>query len=224
MSPSIQAIVFDAYGTLFDVHSVVEKCETYFPGYGSKISEIWRQKQLEYTWLRSLMGRYEDFWKVTDDGLVYALKKLGLDTSDETRESILHEYLSLCPYTEVPEALNRLTHKPLAILSNGSPKMLNDMVEHAGLSGNFAHVISVDSLKVFKPFMGVYQLAVAKLGVPREQIAFVSSNSWDAVGAKVFGFQVCWINRIGNTFDEMQVKPDVVVNNLNAFVDWVIMR
>lgn len=217
----IKAIVFDAYGTLFDVHTVVEKCEQYFPTKGRIISELWRQKQLEYTWLRSLMGRYEDFWKITNDSLLFALKELELERNDEICADILNEYLYLKPYSEVPNALKKLKNLSLAILSNGSPKMLNDMVSNAGLKEAFSDVISVDELKIFKPFMGVYQLAPVKLGIHKEETLFVSSNSWDATGAKVFGFNVCWINRFNKTFDELNTKPDLIVKNLDELVNYV---
>jgi 2-haloacid dehalogenase len=212
---TVSAVVFDAYGTLFDVHSVAEKCEKEFPGYGRRISEIWRQKQLEYTWLRSLMGRYQDFWKVTDDALVFTLIELGLEATAELREEILKEYLTLKPYTEVPQALQAMAGRKLAILSNGSPEMLNKMVENAGLMDRFDDVISVDELKIFKPFMGVYQLSPAKLGVLKEETLFVSSNAWDAAAAKVFGFQVCWINRFDRNFEQLQADPDIIVKTLD---------
>jgi 2-haloacid dehalogenase len=215
----IKALVFDAYGTLFDVHTVVETCEQFFPGKGKQISEVWRQKQLEYTWLRSLMGRYEDFWSVTDEALLFALNDLQLDTDEQVRHKILNQYLQLNPYPEVPKALEQLTDKSLAILSNGSPDMLNSIVEKAALSHVFTDIISVDELKIYKPFMGVYQLAVAKLGVNKEDILFITSNSWDASGAKAFGFQVCWINRFNKNFDELGVVPDIIIQDLDELVD-----
>ncbi|BCJ85032.1 haloacid dehalogenase type II [Effusibacillus dendaii] len=218
---NIKAIVFDAYGTLFDVHTVVEKCEQYFPTQGKVISQIWRQKQLEYTWLRSLMGRYEDFWHVTSDALTFTLKELGLETNDDICTDILKEYLYLKPYPEVPYALNELKNHTLAILSNGSLEMLNDMVQNAGLREVFSNVISVDELKIFKPFMGVYQLAPAKLGIRKEETLFISSNSWDATGAKVFGFQVCWINRFNKTFDELNTRPDLIIKSLDELVTYI---
>jgi 2-haloacid dehalogenase len=221
---NIKAVVFDAYGTLFDVHTVAVKSEQEFPGKGRQISEVWRQKQLEYTWLRSLMGRYQDFWHVTDEALAFTLKELGLEASSELRASILDEYLRLNPYPEVPEALRAMGERKLAILSNGSPKMLNQVVANAGLDEVFSAVISVDELKIFKPFMGVYQLASAKLGIPREEILFISSNAWDAAAAKVFGFQVCWINRFDKTFEELQVLPDFIVKDLNQLVEKITYK
>ncbi|WP_420830379.1 haloacid dehalogenase type II [Bacillus piscicola] len=218
---TIKAIAFDAYGTLFDVHTVVDKCEEFFPGQGRQFSEIWRQKQLEYSWLRSLMGRYKDFWEITEDALQFTLKELKLEADEDTRTALLHEYLQLKPYPEVPEALERLKDKNLAILSNGSPQMLHTLVENARLSHVFSNLISVDELKTFKPFMGVYQLSPATLGVPREETLFVSSNSWDAAGAKTFGFQVCWINRFNKQFDELGAEPDRVITQLDELIDQI---
>ncbi|WP_134704448.1 haloacid dehalogenase type II [Ammoniphilus sp. YIM 78166] len=215
----IKAIIFDAYGTLFDVHTVVDKCEQFFPGQGKQISEIWRQKQLEYSWLRSLMGRYVDFWSLTQDALLFALKDLKLDLTEETQQTLLNEYLRLQPYPEVPKALERLRNLILAILSNGSPHMLNTLVENAGLSQVFNHVISVDELKIYKPSMGVYQLGVVELGVLKEETLFMTSNPWDAAGAKTFGFQVCWINRFNKQFDELGVQPDIVISNLDELTE-----
>lgn len=219
---AIKAIVFDAYGTLFDIHSVITMAERLFPGEGTKISKIWRQKQLEYTWLRSLMGRYRDFWKVTDDSLAYTLKTLKLQNDVEIRNILLNEYLFLKPYPDVPTALKQLLHKPLAILSNGTPNMLYSVVNNAGLSNIFSAVISVDVLKIYKPFMGVYQLAVTNLNVRREEILFISANSFDAAGAKNFGLKVCWVNRFNMTFDELDVTPDLVVNNLTQLTNILV--
>lgn len=216
---NIKAVVFDAYGTLFDVHTVALKCEQEYPGQGREISEIWRQKQLEYSWLRSLMGRYEDFWHVTQDALTFALKELALDSTEESRSELVKEYLKLLPYNEVTKALQDMKGKKLAILSNGSPYMLEEMVRNANLTEVFEDVISVDELKVFKPFMGVYQLAPAKLGIQKEDTLFVSCNAWDASAAKVFGFQVCWINRFNRPFEELQVQPDIIVKDLIELAD-----
>ncbi|MFT9497947.1 haloacid dehalogenase type II [Anaerosolibacter sp.] len=215
----INAVVFDAYGTLFDVHSVIEKCNSLFHGKGQQISQIWRTKQLEYTWLMSLMGRYENFFSITRKGLVFALKELKLDFDDELCNEILNEYYILKPFSEVPAALETIKDKKLAILSNGNPEMLNTVVKNSKLNELIPNIISVDDLKIFKPFLGVYQLATAGLSVPREQTLFVSSNSWDAVGAKVFGFNVCWINRANQQFDELDVKPDIVVKDLKQLVE-----
>ncbi len=215
---TIRSIIFDAYGTLFDVHSVSVRCEQFFPGMGGAISSRWRQKQLEYTWLRSLMGQYEDFWCVTKDALVFTLKEFGLNSNEEIHRTILNEYLVLNPYAEVASALEELKVQRLAILSNGSPDMLNTVVQNADLSGVFTDVISVDEVKIYKPSMDVYQLGVVKLGVNKEDALFVTSNPWDAAGAKTFGCQVCWINRLNLQFDELGVQPDVIIHSLDELV------
>ncbi|MCA0758093.1 haloacid dehalogenase type II [Paenibacillus sp. N4] len=216
---AIKTIVFDAYGTLFDVHSVIAAAERLFPGQGRKISEIWRQKQLEYTWLRSLMGRYKDFWKVTDDSLLYTLETLNLPSDEQVRSLLLREYLVLNPFPDVPAAFNQLKDYKLAILSNGTPYMLHSVVSHTGLSPYLSGVISVDQLKIYKPFPGVYQLALTNLNVRKEEVLFVSANSFDAAGGKSFGFTVCWVNRLHTHFDELDVTPDLVVNNLEQLAN-----
>ena len=219
MSQRIKALVFDAYGTLFDVHSVISTCNQNFPDQGAALSQRWRAKQLEYTWLRSLMGRYEDFWQVTESALVFACKSLSLSCPPGTRAQLMEAYLRLDPYTEVREALKTLSNYPLAILSNGSPRMLHAVVKSAGFEGVFSHVISVDEVKIYKPSPRVYQLASQKMSVPETAIGFVSSNSWDVIGAKAFGFWTCWVNRSAAPGDELGVTPDVTVKTLADLVD-----
>lgn len=219
MIKNIRGIVFDAYGTLFDVNSVQAKCDEIYPGEGERISSLWRQKQLEYSWLYSLMGRYTDFWKITDDALKFTLKELKLEATDQIRHSILDEYLMLKPYAEVPEAIRSLQSHEMAILSNGSSEMLHRVVENSGLSGFFKSVISVDDVRIFKPSMKVYELGPARLGIPKEEVLFISSNSWDASGAKAFGFKVCWINRFKRTFDELGLNPDLTISSLDELSD-----
>jgi len=219
MSQRIKALAFDAYGTLFDVHSVISACNQNFPDQGAALSQRWRAKQLEYTWLRSLMGRYEDFWQVTESALVFACKSLSLSCPPGTRAQLMEAYLRLDPYTEVREALKTLSNYPLAILSNGSPRMLHAVVKSAGLEGVFSHVISVDEVKIYKPSPRVYQLASQKMSVPETAIGFVSSNSWDVIGAKAFGFWTCWVNRSAAPGDELGVTPDVTVKTLADLVD-----
>ncbi len=214
MKPTIEAVVFDAYGTLFDVHSVVRAGEELFPGQGVALSQLWRAKQLEYTWLRSLMGRYQDFWKVTEAALVFACKKLRLSCMPEAQKRLMDAYLALDPFPEVRESLRALSgHRP-AILSNGSPRMLQAAVKHSGLTGVFSAVLSVDAVKIYKPSPRVYQLATRKLRVPRGKICFVSANFWDIAGAKAFGFWTCWVNRIAAPAEELGVRADTVVSNL----------
>jgi 2-haloacid dehalogenase len=216
MPREISALVFDAYGTLFDVHSVTRLAESFFPGRGAALSAAWRTKQLEYTWLRSLMGRYEDFSRVTLSSLEWTFEALGLQPEDSQRRALLDEYRKLAMFPEVPAALAALAaRRPLAILSNGHPDMLNAVVDHNGLRERFrGGVLSVHSAKVFKPDPAVYRLAEDQLGVPRTVMGFVSSNGWDAAGAKTFGFQVFWINRGKAPVERLGVRPDETLSNL----------
>ena len=218
MKPRTQAIAFDAYGTLFEVHSVMALCNRKFPGQGTELSKLWRAKQLEYTWLRSLAGRYEDFWRVTESALVFACRSLSLACSTETRKELMDAYLHLDIFPEVKSALGRLSQHKLAILSNGSPKMLAAAVENAGLKGVFADVISVDEVKIYKSSPLVYGLVARHLAVPDNAIAFVSSNFWDIAGAKSFGLWTCWVNRGKLPEDELGVRPDVTVDGLDGLV------
>lgn len=211
----IKALVFDAYGTLFDVHSVVAECEAAFPGKGTALSQLWRTKQLEYTWLRSLMGRYVDFEAVTAAALGTACRMLGLVLDEQTSGRLLQAYRTLAPFREVPAALERLRGRKLAILSNGSPAMLEAVVSNAGLTHLFDAVISVDSLRIFKPHPGVYALAGDTLGMSPSEIGFVSSNFWDISGAASFGFRTYWINRTGQTPDDLGFAPKAVLQSLD---------
>lgn len=206
------AFVFDAYGTLFDVHSVQQRCEAFWPGKGMQLSQLWRAKQLEYSWQRSLMHRYEPFSRLTGDALAYACQALGLALDPARTEALMAEYRRLALYPDVREALARMKGMKLAILSNGSPDMLEPLVAHSGLS--FDAVLSVDELKVYKPAPEVYQLAVDRLGVAPARVGFVSSNCWDALGAKAFGFSVNWINRGGAPVDRLGFAPDAILAGL----------
>lgn len=213
MAP-VRAFVFDAYGTLFDVHSVIAACRQVTAD-AEALSQLWRAKQLEYTWLRALMGRYQDFWAVTDAALRFALKKMNINLDAQQHNRLLESYLRLDTYPEIPQALARLSQYTLAILSNGSPRMLDAVVEHTGLTRHLARVISVEEVRTYKPSPVVYDLAPKHLGVPREAIVFVSSNSFDVIGAKAFGFRVCWVNRAGAPLDELGYSPDAVVGRLD---------
>lgn len=212
---NIQAVVFDAYGTLFDVHSVLAAAEAAWPGHGAALSGLWRAKQLEYTWLRSLMGRYVDFRSVTADALAYACRSLGLPLTDATRADLLGAYLRLSPFPEVPAALQAL--KPgrrLVIFSNGSPDMLLPLVSHSGLDRFIDLTISADAAGVYKPDPRSYALVTAALGLPAERMLFVSSNPFDAAGSRAFGFHVAWVNRTGVPFDELGITPNLTVSRL----------
>jgi 2-haloacid dehalogenase len=209
----LDALVFDAYGTLFDVHSVMRRCEAFWPGKGAALSTAWRTKQLEYTWQRSLMRAYRPFSQVTLEALEHSCEALGLALSPVQTDELMQEYRRLSLFPDVMQTLKDLDGKK-AILSNGSPDMLEPLVEHSGLE--LDAVISVDELQVYKPAPQVYELAVNKLGTDR--IGFVSSNCWDALGAKSFGFRVYWINRLGAPIDRLGFKPDQVMKTLNEIL------
>jgi 2-haloacid dehalogenase len=211
---SLEAFVFDAYGTLFDVHSVLRRCESLYPGKHVQLSQLWRAKQLEYTWLRSLMQRYAPFSTVTREALAYSCEALGLELTVERMEALMAEYNMLAAFPDVAETFERLKGVKRAILSNGSPDMLEPLVAHSGLE--LDALISVDELKTYKPAPQVYALAAKKLGT--ERIGFVSSNCWDALGAKSFGFTVFWINRSGAPVDRLGFKPDRIVERLDEIL------
>jgi 2-haloacid dehalogenase len=207
-----QALVFDAYGTLYDVHAVIHRCDEFWPGKGAALSQLWRQKQLEYTWQRSLMRHYIPFSQITRDGLGYACEALKLPLDAAKADALMQEYLQLAAYPDVPGALQRLAGRKLAILTNGSPDMIEPLVKHSGLK--FDAVLSVDAVRMFKPVPEVYQLAVDRLGVAKGAVGFVSSNCWDALGAKSFGFKVYWINRTGAPVDRLGFQPDGLLGSL----------
>jgi 2-haloacid dehalogenase len=207
-----EALVFDAYGTLYDVHSVAARCESCWPGKGAELSRLWRARQLEYTWQRSLMQRYAPFSTVTREALAYACEALGLQLSVAQMEGLMSEYSRLATYPDAG-VLEKINLKK-AILSNGSPDMLLPLVEHSGL--RFDAVISVDEVRIFKPAPQVYELAVQRLQT--RNIGFVSSNCWDALGAKSFGFEVYWINRANAPVDRLGFKPDRVLKSLNEIL------
>jgi len=194
---SLKAFAFDAYGTLFDVLSVTALCEQLFPGRGTALAQLWRVKQLQYSMMRSLMGRHRDFWQLTEDGLVYACKSLGLALTVEARTRLLEAYLSLAAFPDVKpglEALKALGFR-LAVLSNGEPKMLEAAARSAGILTLLDHIVSVEEVKIFKPRPRVYNLAPERLSVSNAELGFVSSNSWDAAGAASAGLRTFWIQR-----------------------------
>ena len=205
--------VFDAYGTLFDVHSVVEagRAVTRDP---AALSAMWRQKQLEYTWLRALMGRYEDFGAVTEAALRWTLRSLELRPSQADVRRLMEAYHALACFPDVKPALERLAGRPRAILSNGSPAMLEAAVRSSGLGRHFEHVLSADAVKTYKPAPSVYALGPHALGMPASELLFVSSNAWDVAGAKSFGYQVAWCNRSGAPAENLGVTADYVVASL----------
>lgn len=211
----IHALVFDAYGTLFDVFAVTDGLEQRFPGHGKTIAQAWRTRQLEYTWLRTLMGRYQPFDQVTRDGLRYALDQAGLSAEADDIAMLLRTYDQLALFDDAREALAELRRVvPLAILSNGTPAMLQSAVAANGLQGVFHAVLSVDAVGQFKPAPAVYQHAADQFAVACEKIGFVSSNGWDAAGAKAFGFTVFWLNRNGLPPERLDAPPDQEIRTL----------
>ena len=221
---TVQAVVFDAYGTLYDVQSVQAKAEELCLGKGEMISQIWRLKQLEYTWLRSLMQEYEDFWAVTRAALDFALRAVGVEPDDTICEPLMENYLHLDPHPEAREALAALAGHRLAILSNGSPRMLEELARSSGLDRWIEATISVDSVRAYKPHPSCYALVEKLLGVPTAELLFVSSNGFDVVGAKAFGFATAWVRRgagassmfgmLRGRAEELGHRPDHTVSAL----------
>jgi 2-haloacid dehalogenase len=214
---TIKAVVFDAYGTLYDVQSVAAITDEAFPGYGEIITQIWRIKQLEYTWLRSMMQRYEDFSVITRESLAYTLRCLGLNNDAGVFERIMEKYLHLDLYADAKATLATMKDRKLAILSNGSTDMLNSLVRNTGLDRALDATISIDSKRAFKPSPESYKLIEANLGVPPAQVLFVSSNPFDACGAKAFGLKVAWIERVTGEAMALACKKSDLVPPLTMF-------
>ncbi len=245
---NIKAVVFDAYGTLYDIQSVAAVTEQEFPGYGDIITQVWRIKQLEYTWLRSLMRRYEDFAVVTRESLAYTLRCLGLKYDASAFERIMDKYLHLDLYPDALASLAAMKHKKLAILSNGSPDMLGALVRSSGLDRVLDATISVDAKRIFKPSPEAYTLIEQTLHIPPLDVLFISSNPWDACGAKAFGLNVAWIERvtpeamalacinsetvapltmfkaIRTQMDELGLEPDHRIHALSELPDLIAQR
>jgi 2-haloacid dehalogenase len=215
MAPPVRALVFDAYGTLFDPFAVKTRAEELFPGNGAALSQLWRAKQLEYSWLRTLMGRYENFWKITEDALVFSCRTLNLSCDEHQQKRLMQVYLTLPAFPEVRPALEKLSSLPLSILSNGTPEMLTPLVAVNNLAHFFRNIFSVDALQLYKPRPEVYQHAVTRLGIPKEAIGFISSNYWDIAGAASFGFRTYWLNRNSAVPDELGVAPAATVQTLS---------
>ncbi|HQT65821.1 MAG: haloacid dehalogenase, type II [Acidocella sp. 20-57-95] len=210
-----QAYVFDAYGTLFDFGSAVARYADIPDNKRDALTTIWRDKQLQYTWLRSLQKNYTNFEQVTADALDFALEATAL-TDASRRQNLLDLYQTLSAYPEVPEALAKLKANGIitAVLSNGTPAMLKAAINHSGITSLIDHVLSVENVGIFKPAPEVYQLAIDHIGVPRDQICFISSNGWDAYSAAAFGFQVIWCNRSSQPAERLPGAPTVLMKNL----------
>ncbi len=210
----VKGIAFDMYGTLVDVAAVAEACTGIVPDPIAFVGQ-WRAKQLEYTFLCSLLGSYRDFSRVTEQALKFTTERFGLQVSPGERKTMMAAWLRPHPYPDVSRALARLRDRySLAVLSNGSPRMLRTGLQRAGLMPHFRWVISVDRVRVYKPSPKVYQLAVTEMRLRKEAILFVSSNAFDVVGAKSFGFRVCWVNRAHAPLDPLGPKPDLIVRSL----------
>ena len=209
------AVVFDAYGTLFDVQSVVAGASGGIRGDIRPLSTLWRQRQLELTWLQSLMNRYEDFWSVTQAALRSAARQLQIEMEEAQIDILMQAYLAPQAFIDVKPGLESLKGCTLSILSNGSPKMLDAAVRHNNLGPLFSHIISVDRVRVYKPSPRVYALGTEILRLPAAEILFVSSNWWDIWGAKTFGYNVCWCNRSNTETEFPDAPPDFVVTRLD---------
>jgi len=221
---NVKAFAFDAYGTLFDVFSVTALCEQLFPGKGNSLAQIWRAKQLQYSLLRSVMGRHEDFWRLTEDGLVYASSNLKLDLTPEKRERLMEAYLSLATFPDVKPGLEALKKRglQLAILSNGEPKMLEGAAKSSGVYELLDKIISVEEVKIFKPSPRVYNLGPERMKVSNAELGFVSSNSWDINGAASAGLITFWIQRsAGEPPEELGFAADRVVTAITDLVPLV---
>ena len=216
---NIKAIIFDAYGTLFDVNSAAEKCKDKIGSKWEGFANYWRTTQLEYTWLRSLMNRHKDFWKVTEDSLEKSIKKFHIDPS--MKNELLNLYKVLSPFEEVPSVLNSLKVRKikLSILSNGTPKLLKELVESNNLKNIFDDIFSIEEVGIYKPASKVYDMPVNKYKIKKEEIAFLSANTWDVSGGGNYGYNSIWVNRSNNIFDNLDYKPDYEIRNLKQLLD-----
>ena len=218
---NIKAIVFDAYGTLFDVNSAAEKCKGKIGDKWEGFANFWRTTQLEYTWLRSLMKRHKDFWQVTEDSLDKSMKTFSIDSS--MKNELLDLYKKLSPYSEVKGVLKSLKEKKykLAILSNGTPALLNELVKSNNLENIFDDLFSIEEVGIYKPDSKVYDMPIKKYQIKADEIAFLSANTWDVSGGGNYGYNAIWVNRNKNIFDNLDYKPKNEVSDLTQLVDIV---
>jgi len=221
--PKIKAVAFDAF-PIFDTRPVFALVEQLFPGHGSELGNAWRTRQFEYTWLRSMMGRYTDFWQVTEDALVFAAHTLKLELTPEKRARLMQAYLELKAWPDVAPALKTLRdlNLRLGFLSNITPKMLNAGISNSGLNGVFEQVLSTDRAKIYKPHPRAYQIGVDAFGLSPEEILFVAFAGWDAAGAKSFGYPTFWANRMNIPAEELGVAPDAVGHDLTDLTKWIL--
>ncbi len=218
---NIKAIIFDAYGTLFDVNSAAEKCRDKIGDKWERFANFWRTTQLEYTWLRSLMNRHKDFWQITEDSLDKSMKVFDIDPS--MRNELLNLYKILSPYKEVPDTLKALKEKKfkLAILSNGTPSLLDELVKSNDLENLFDDIFSIEQVGVYKPSSRVYDMPIKKYNISKSEVAFLSANTWDVSGGGNYGYQSIWVNRNNNIFDKLDFKPKYQITNLNKLIQLV---
>ena len=218
---NVKAIIFDAYGTLFDVNSAAEKCKDKIGEKWERFANFWRTTQLEYTWLRSLMDRHKDFWQVTEDSLDKSMKAFDIDPS--MRNELLNLYKVLSPFEEVPETLKTLKEKKfkLAILSNGTPSLLDELVKSNHLDNLFDDIFSIEQVGVYKPSSRVYDLPIKKYNINKSEVAFLSANTWDVSGGGNYGYQSIWVNRNNNIFDNLDFKPKYQITDLHKLIQLV---
>ena len=218
---NIKAIIFDAYGTLFDVNSAAEKCKDKIGDKWEGFANFWRTTQLEYTWLRSLMNRHKDFWQVTEDSLDKSMKAFNIDHS--MKNELLNLYKILSPFKEVPETLKILKEKnfKLAILSNGTPSLLNELVRSNDLDDLFDDLFSIEEAGIYKPDSKVYDLPIKKYKIEKNEVAFLSANTWDVSGGGNYGFNSIWVNRNNSIFDNLDYKPHTEIENLSELISLI---
>ena len=217
----IKAIIFDAYGTLFDVNSAAEKCKEKLGDKWEGFANYWRTTQLEYTWLRSLMRRHKDFWQITEDSLDKSMNFYNIDNA--MRSELLNLYKVLSPFTEVRDTLNKLkqSNYKLAILSNGTPDLLNELVVSNQLKDIFDDIFSVEEAGIFKPDSKVYDLPINKYNIEKNEVLFLSANTWDVSGAGNYGYNTVWVNRNNNIFDKLDFEPNQRISNLSELLDLI---
>ncbi len=218
---NIKAIIFDAYGTLFDVNSAAEKCKDKIGAKWEDFANFWRTTQLEYTWLRSLMRRHKDFWQITEDSLDKSMKTFNIETS--MKNELLNLYKVLLPFKEVPETLRKLKERnfKLAILSNGTPSLLKELVERNNLDNLFDDLFSIEEVGIYKPDSKVYDLPINKYKIKSNEVAFLSANTWDVSGGGNYGYNSIWVNRNNIIFDNLDYKPNNQVKNLSELIDLI---
>ena len=216
---NLKAIIFDAYGTLFDVNSAAEKCKSKIGDKWENFANYWRTTQLEYTWLRSLMNKHKDFWKITEDSLDKSMKKFQIDQN--MRSELLDLYKILSPYPETKNTLEQLKNKnfKIAILSNGTPSLLNGLIEKNNMKIFFDDIFSIEEVGIFKPSSKVYEIPIKKYKIDKHEVAFLSSNTWDVCGGGNFGYNSIWVNRNKNIFDKLDYKPKHVIRDLKELLN-----